>query len=509
MLKNLIRNYPLIKVETTVIDRQHTLDKIQLVGDELNKHVYLWSLLQPNFQPLSTMGGSLDRDPANAAIESISSLQANTNGLYVFENLFALIDAVSPIEREGCYQAISQLFARLNLLNRECLVIFMESGRGNIPSYLSQIIWEYKFPLPINFELTTLLLEHGIDLTQSSRLSNILAGLTVEEITVGIRANRDVLTNLETLGDRLLNYKYTLFKSFGLEFIGDATTKDIGGMDLVKEALSEVKMDFTPEAKECGLPLPRGWVLVGIPGAGKSYFIKICGDILGFPVVNIGIDVVKSGSVVNFKNLLNRIDACAPNIPYFDEFDKFFADEHGKELLGILLTWLNEKTSATFVMATLNRLENLPFELIRAGRFDRVFYVDFPSSDERKQILQLHCARFDKRYAQSEHGALSIEEWLTIIEATNKYTGAELAQMAIVAAKMQFYKGQGQNIQIDADSLLAARNRVKSLYSRNPEGVLAIENRAKAFTEAASSNKPTALDLPELDIYVGSGGVGV
>jgi adenylate kinase family enzyme len=500
-LKNLVAQYPLIKVDITVIDRQHTLDKIQLVGDELNKPVYLWSLLQPDFQPLSTMGGSLDLHPVNAAIESICSLQADTNGLYVFENLFALIDAVSPLEREGCYQAISQLFARLNQLNRECLVIFMESGRGNIPSSLSQIIWEYKFPLPTNFELTTLLLEHGIDLTRSPRLSNILAGLTVEEITVGIRANRDVLTNLEPLGDRLLDYKYTLFKSFGLEFIGDTTTKDIGGMDLVKEALEEVKMDFTPAARECGLPLPRGWILVGVPGAGKTYFAKICAQKLGLPLVNISIDAVRSGGVAKFKQLLQRIDACEPCIAYFDEFDKFFADEHGKELLGILLTWLNEKTSSTFVLATLNRLEHLPLELTRAGRFDRVFYVDFPSSDERKQILQLHCARFDKRYAQSEHGAMSIEEWLTIIEATNKYTGAELAQMAIVAAKMQFYKGQGQNIQIDLDALLTARNRVKSLYSRNPEGVLAIENRAKAFTEAASSNKPTALDLPELDIY--------
>jgi ATP-dependent 26S proteasome regulatory subunit len=506
MLKNLIRNYPLIKVETTVIDRQYTLDKIQLVGDELNKRVYLWSLLQPNFQPLSTMGGSLNLHPANAAIESVSSLQANTNGLYVFENLFALIDAVSLIEREGCYQAISQLFARLNQLNRECLVIFMESGRGHIPSHLSQIIWEYKFPLASNFELTTLLLEQGINIAESPRLVNILAGLTVEEITVGIRANRDVLTNLETLGDRLLDYKYALFKSFGLEFIGNTTTQDIGGMDLVKEALAEVKMDFTPAARECGLPLPRGWILVGVPGAGKTYFAKICAQKLGFPLVNIGIDVVKSGGVAKFKQLLSRIDACAPNMPYLDEFDKFFVDEHSKELLGILLTWLNEKSSSTFVLATLNRLENLPPELTRAGRFDRVFYVDFPSSDERKQILQLHCARFDKRYAQSEHGAMSIEEWLTIIEATNKYTGAELEQMAIVAAKMQFYKGQGQNIQIDADSLLTARNRVKSLYGRNPEGVLAIENRAKAFTEAASSNKPTALDLPQLDIYVGRRG---
>lgn len=507
MLKNLITSYPLIKVDITVIDRQHTLDKIQLVGDDLGKNVYLWSLLQPDFQALSAMDSSFQPKPIAAAIDLIGSLQAATSGLYVFENLFAVIDAVSPLEREGCYQAISQLFARLNQQQRECLVVFMESGRGHIPAALAQIIWEYKFPLPTTFELTTLLLEHGIDLNVSPRLSNIVAGLTAEEIAVGIRANRDAISDIDLLGDRLLNYKYTIFKSFGLEFIGDTATQDIGGMDLVKEALEEVKMDFTPAARECGLPLPRGWILVGVPGAGKTYFAKICAQKLGFPLVNIGIDVVKSGGVAKFKQLLSRIDACAPNLPYLDEFDKFFADEHGKELLGILLTWLNEKSSATFVLATLNRLENLPPELTRAGRFDRVFYVDFPSSDERKQILQLHCARFDKRYAQSEHGALSIEEWLTIIEATSKYTGAELAQIAIVAAKMQFYKGQGQNIQIDADSLLTARNRVKSLYSRNPEGVLAIENRAKAFTEAASSNKPTALDLPELDIYVGSGGV--
>ena len=502
MLKTLIQQYPLVSIDSTVIDRQHTLNQIQSVGDELGRSVYLWSLLQSGFQAISTIGSSVGHDPVADVIDSITSLTATSEGLYVFENLFGLIKAVSPLQQECCYQAISQLFTRLNQSKRRCLVVLIESRSDSIPACLSQIITKYKLPLPTNFELATLLLEYGIDLTQSPRLSNILAGLTVEEITLGLRANAHLITNLEAFGDQLLDYKYTLFKSFGLEFIGDTATKDIGGMDLVQTALEEVKMDFTPAARECGLPLPRGWILVGVPGAGKTYFAKICAQKLGFPLVNIGIDVVKSGGVAKFKQLLSRIDACAPNMPYLDEFDKFFVDEHGKELLGILLTWLNEKSSATFVLATLNRLENLPPELTRAGRFDRVFYVDFPSSDERKQILQLHCARFDQRYAQSEHGPLNIEQWLTIIEATSKYTGAELAQMAIVAAKMQFYKGQAQNIQIDLDSLLTARSRVKSLYSRNPEGVLAIENRAKAFTEAASSNRPTALDLPELDIYV-------
>jgi ATP-dependent 26S proteasome regulatory subunit len=501
MLKDLLIKYPLIDLNIAIIDRQNTLDKLQSIGDELELPVYLKSLLQKEFQlVLDRSSAQISIDPITDLLEAIGSLSAESSGLYVFEGLFATIEAVSPLEREFFYQALSQLFTRLNRPNRECYVLFMELGEGKIPSFLRQIIWEYKFSLPTNLELSMLLLEHSIDLAASPRLSNILAGLTIEEINFGLRANRDT-SDLQELGDKLLDYKHTIFKAFGLEFIGDTTTKDIGGMDLVKAALEEVKLDFTPAAREYGLPLPRGWILVGVPGAGKTYFAKICAQKLGFPLVNIGIDVVKSDGVAKFKQLLNRIDACAPNMPYLDEFDKFFADENGKELLGVLLTWLNEKTSSTFVLATLNRLENLPPELTRAGRFDRVFYVDFPSSSERKEILQLHCARFDKRYAGSEHGALSIEEWLTIIEATNKYTGAELAQMAIVAAKSQFYIGRGQDIQIDLDSLIAARDRVKSLYSRNPEGVLAIENRAKAFTEPASSNKPTLLDLPPLNIY--------
>lgn len=500
MLKELIAKYPIVDLQVTIIDRQNALAKLQLVGVELSTPVYLRSLLQADFELLGTPSSLILTDnPVGQIIAAIGSLRAATTGIYIFENLFASIEAFSPLDREICYQAISLLFARLNQQNRTCMVILMESGRGNIPSFLRQIIWEYKFPLPTDLELSTLLLEYGINLVSSSRLSNVLAGLTLEEVKLGLRANHDIIVDLDALANRLLSYKYTLFKSFGLEFIGDTTTKDIGGMDLVREALAEVKLDFTPAARKCGLPMPRGWILVGVPGAGKTYFAKICAQKLGFPLINIGIDVVKSGGVAKFKQLLNRIDACAPNIPYLDEFDKFFSDEHGKELLGILLTWLNEKSSDTFVLATLNRLENLPPELTRAGRFDRVFYVDFPGADERKQILQLHCARFDTRYAESEYGPLTIEEWLTIVEATNKYTGAELAQMAIVAAKMQFYRGK--EIQIDIDSLLVARSRIKSLYSRNAEGVLAIENRAKAFTEPASSNKPSMLDLPQLNIY--------
>jgi adenylate kinase family enzyme len=505
---DLIIKYPLIAIDIAAVDRASVFNKLQAIAAALHRPIFTWSMFAAGFQPLERIESTgFDPHPAAEIVKLLGSLHDNPQGLYIFEDLFATIDTCPPIDRERVYQAISRLFAALNQSERNCSAIFIESGRGEIPVFLRQIIWDYEFPLPTEIEVNALLLAQGIDLTQSSRLSNILAGLTAEEIKIGIRAHREI-TDLQEFGDRLLAYKYQLLATFGLEFIGDTTTQDIGGLDRLKAALEHVRLDFTPAARAFNLPLPRGWLLVGVPGAGKTYFAKICAQKLGFPLIDIRIDVAKSGGIKKFKQLLARIDSCEPCIPYFDEFDKFFMGENSGEFLGVILTWLNEKTSKTFVLGTLNRLENLPPELTRAGRFDKVFYVDFPNDFERKQILQLHCARFDKAYQDLEHGRLTPAQWLTIIESTNKYTGAELAQVAINAAKNQFYASlhnptaQGQTtIEIGIESLLAARKEVNSLYKRDPEGVLAIENRAKAFAEAASSYTPSPFELPDIDIY--------
>ncbi len=190
--------------------------------------------------------------------------------------------------------------------------------------------------------------------------------------------------------------------------------------------------------------------------------------------------------------------------------------ENSSEFLGVILTWLNEKTSKSFVLATLNRLENLPPEVTRAGRFDRVFYVGFPDAKERQQILQLHCARFDPRFVPSPdrpYGALSCEDWVAIIEATHKYVGAELAQIAVEAAKAKYYQSvanyrqltspkrdlnsylQAHPLAIDLPSLLHGKSLVRSLYDRNPEGVFAIENKAAAFAEPASTPQASPFTL--------------
>jgi ATPase family associated with various cellular activities (AAA) len=495
-LDRILASKSLVGIQIPLIEQQNSLLKLEQAATDLNLPISYWNALSAGFHYLGTVSREC-LTAANLGSEILKALQPSAwgAGIYVYLDLFTAIESLSPTEQVQAYQSITALFFTLQQ-SATTKVVFLETGE--IPSRFIQLIHNYDFPLPTVAEITQSLLD--ANLSTDLKFLNILSGLTPEEIRMALQQVSPGV-DLDTAAAQLLGYKYDLFKTYGLEFIGETTTKDIGGLDIIKQSLGGVQKSFSPQARAYQLPLPRGWLIVGVPGTGKTYFAKICSQKLGFPLVNIGIDVVKSGGITKFKQLLKRIDACAPCIPYFDEFDKFFIGEKSGEFLGVILTWLNEKTSKTFVLATLNRLENLPPELTRAGRFDRVFYVDFPTAAERKEILQLHCARFDERY-QTGDGPLTPRAWVSILERTEKCTGAELAQMAIEAATNLFYElPEGDQIQINLPDLLAARTRVRTLYSRNPEGVMAIENRAKAFTEPASSHQPHPFDLPKEDLY--------
>ena len=496
-LATTVANRPLIGIEIGAIEQQNSILKLQVVAEQMQLPIQCWSSIASGWHSIDRI---LDEwaDNLDLGSEILRHLapQSLQSGISVYIDLFTAIASLDRPSQVRAHQAILNLFFHLQRSN-ERRIVFLETGE--IPRQFVQSIYSYDFPLPTPAEVRELIAGAQLP-ADHPKFLNILSGLTLEEIRIALKPI-ELGMDLDTAAERLLDYKYELFATYGLEFIGETATKDIGGLDIVKEALVGVQKSFAPEARAYNIPIPRGWLMVGVPGTGKTYFAKVCAQKLGFPLINIGIDVAKSGGVSKFKRLLKRIDACEPCLPYFDEFDKFFMGENAGEFLGVILTWLNEKTSQTFVLATLNRLENLPPELTRAGRFDRTFYVDFPKAAERKEILQLHLARFDSAY-KTGHGRLTDREWFSILERTEKCTGAELAQMAIEAATYQFYRLEaGEAIELSAEDILAARTRVRTLYTRNPEGIMAIENRAKAFTEASSSDLPNPFDLPEEPLY--------
>ena len=216
---------------------------------------------------------------------------------------------------------------------------------------------------------------------------------------------------------------------------------------------------------------------------------KLIANRLQFALVTVGVDQVKAHGAVYLSNLLSRMEAAAPLVCYFDEFDKFFEAEglgeaaKTREVLGVLLTWLQEKKTPVFVLATLNRLDALPPELTRAGRFDKIFYVGFPQAIERKAIFELHGGRFDPRFKDGT--ALTMEQWQILIDQTNFYTGAEIQAIVENSVRQRFY--DGLEMQLTLDDLLAATDKITPLFTRDTERVLAMQNRAKGVCEPVSS----------------------
>ena len=319
------------------------------------------------------------------------------------------------------------------------------------------------------------------------QLALAAGGLSPEEIRSGLRL---VKAQQKPLIQGLLDFKIQRLKAFNLSFIPRPNVSNFGGMDRIRAGINGIKKDYSNEARSHGIPLPKGWLLVGPPGTGKTFVSKFCASILEFPMIAVDTGAIASGGASYLRRLIDRIEASAPAVVYFDELDKLFpesgqpADITQRQVLGLLLTWLQDKISQTFVIATLNRLDSLPPELTRLGRFDEIFYVGFPQNGERKDILHLHLARFDERY-NNGNSPMSDKDWRVIINQTVNFTGAELSILVEKAAKKLFH--ELKRIEINLEELLATRREITPLFMRDTDRILRIENIAKGVASPCSS----------------------
>jgi ATP-dependent 26S proteasome regulatory subunit len=506
-----------ISVQSQLLERTATLDWIERhFAASRNLSVFLWNVGQRKFKQVRRLGGT-------CCIES-SSICENFDlpgedclgvldflmdcppaGVFVLENLQSLMvlpDEADSLSRERATQISSGLvniFYEFKVTDKPKYLLLLGTDEVSLPQRMLKLIPEIYKRLPNLKEIREFLSELLLSLPTGSEgevdidaLSLAASGLTIEEIRIGLRLGLNRSTSKDVSYEQfLLDYKVKRLRDYGLEFMGLPNVPDLGGLDRLKTALVEVKSDYSIAAREHNIPLPKGWLLVGPPGTGKTLAAKVSARELGFPLIGVDVGAVKSGGAAYLKRLINRVEACSPAVVFFDEFDKLFtaSDDTGEDskeraLLGLLLTWLQEKQSATFVVATLNRLLALPPELTRAGRFDEIFYVGFPSAIERKQILTLHASRFDERYKHSD-GPLTQSEWKIMLGKTVNCTGAELARIVEKAARKLFH--QGRPVEIGLQELLEQREAITPLYVRDSDRVLAIENEARYVAQPASS----------------------
>ncbi len=305
---------------------------------------------------------------------------------------------------------------------------------------------------------------------------------------------RDKQFNIPTI---LQEKKHIIRKSGILEFYETKVGMDsVGGLTELKDWLDKRKQSFTKDAKDFGLPEPKGMLLIGIPGCGKSLSAKAISAAWQMPLLRLDVGKV-FGSLVgsseeNMRKAIKTSEAVAPAIMWLDELEKGFSGTKSSgssdggttaRVFATFLTWLQEKTSPVFVIATANDVSMLPPELLRKGRFDEIFFVDLPNSAERGEIFKIHLLR---RGREPERFTMN-----KLIQASAGYSGSEIEEVITAGLYNAFGDGKtGADVNnegdIDTQLLVEAMDEIIPLSQTMREKIAAMREWARSRARLAS-----------------------
>jgi SpoVK/Ycf46/Vps4 family AAA+-type ATPase len=279
--------------------------------------------------------------------------------------------------------------------------------------------------------------------------------------------------------------KQAVRRSGILEFYeAEESLEQVGGLDILKAWLVKRYQAFTEDARAYGLPEPRGVLLLGVQGCGKSLVAKAVSQAWRMPLLRLDVGRVFGKyigeSEAGIRNAIRTAEAVAPAILWIDEIEKGFAGSTAENLdtgvsarvLGTFLTWLQEKKKPVFVLATANSIRNLPPELLRKGRFDELFFIDLPTASEREAIVRVHLGRRRRDPALFDLSDLAA--------ASEGYTGAEIEQAINEALHDAYADGRREPTTAD---VLAALKEIVPIAVTMRESIQAMrrwaENRAR------------------------------
>lgn len=282
-----------------------------------------------------------------------------------------------------------------------------------------------------------------------------------------------------------------------LEYVRDVPhdMSTIGGMGNLKEWMDPLQRAFTKEALDFGLTYPKGVLLVGPPGCGKSLFSKAAAGILKKPLLKLDMGRIYGALVgqseSNIRMAIRVAEAIAPCVLWLDEIEKGVASgganagDSGvsQRVLGTLLTWMQEKTSPVFVVATANDVTKVPPELLRKGRFDEMFSIDLPTRSEREEILSIHIKRRKRDHLIGE-GPSKIDIKYFANQVSEDFTGAEIDGAIEQAMRVAFHHGRDLNT-ID---LQEAFDSTQPIAKTMQERLNDLRNWCKARTRPANKS---------------------
>ena len=429
----------------------------------------------------------------------------------------------------GVIRALRDLIPVLKVSKARKNIIFV-SPEMNIPDTLQKDIVLYDFPLPkveeIKSRLNKMLAANkAIDANELSdedkdKLCKAALGLTMQEAenAFALAMVQDGKLDMTDI-DVILGEKMQVIRKTGLlEYVQtDLGINDIGGLDNLKKWLLKRNNSWSERAKKYCIPAPKGVLVTGIPGCGKSLTAKAMSTIWQLPLLRLDLGKIFSGIVgsseENMRKAIATVEAVAPSILWVDEIEKGLngvstANDSGvsSRIFGTFLTWMQEKTTPVFVIATANNIHNLPPELLRKGRFDEIFFVDLPTLQERKEIFKVHLKKRlkDKDVCSEIKPDKELIEKLA--EMTEGFIGSEIEQVVISALCDAFFEDRALRF---TDFEKAIANTVP-LSQTQKESIMALREWANVRAVSASSKESTKTynqsESLDDDVNAGRGG---
>ena len=479
--------YPIIYITTVEEDRVEYIIR-KNVKTNLNRSIYSWDFVD-GYTNNPNNEGFAKRNPLQA-LELVERLNSETPALFLLKDFNRFLTDLS-ISRK--LRNISRI---LKLQPKTIIIIGSDL---TIPKELQELITVLQFQLPIeeeiNQELTRLIQSLNIQIEAElfENLTRACQGLSLERIrrvlSKIIATYKTIDTN--SIGILLSEKKQIISQTEILEYCSvNEKITNLGGLNNLKDWLNKRKTAFSIQASNYGLPTPRGLLLIGIQGTGKSLTAKAIANDWQLPLLKLDVGKLFGGIVgeseSRLRQMINVAETISPCILWIDEIDKAFSNTESKgdsgtsnRILATFISWLSEKTKPVFVISTANNIDLLPLEIIRKGRFDEIFFLDLPKLDEREEIFKIHLQEFRPNSWKSF-------DITKLAQLSESFSGAEIKQSIIEGMYQAFYEKR----EVTTEDISFALKEFVPLANLESKQMKKLQNWAASGQIRLASSKP-------------------
>jgi ATP-dependent 26S proteasome regulatory subunit len=458
-IKEIIDNNVVSIVRCNPADRYYVVSKIS--GD------------LPNLKQWNLCDSDLNKKPIENLMLPLNDITSNGGNL-ILEDFLTALSTIAPFEQ----QCVLDLISRFCISSRESRIIILQTDNQDIPEVLTNLSEEYYWPLPTRSEIADLCVTMG--LSPDPDLISTGTGLCYEDLRKGLSqalATYAPIISLSKYRDRRL-----ALRSISIMPIPDFT--EIAGLDLFQEEIKNVAFCFSEQGRALNLPFPKGQLLMGPPGTGKTHASLAVASILKFPVLNVSADVIISGGISGLRQIILTAVAISPCVLLLDEIEKLFGESKNQQLFGYLLTFMNENTSPIFILGTLNRPEKLEISIKRNGRIDECWFFTYPDELDRKECI---CV-FLKRYGIDPligDDAFSDAEWSMVARSTNFFVPDEIKR--VVEKTILAVRSQDPAAKITANDIAVIADNHSTMFKQDEMAVLDMINAVRGKARPAQS----------------------